>query len=64
MYVCVCNAITESAVKRAVAAQPGTIADVYRALDAHPTCGKCVPMVCAMARDAGAPALTGHNARS
>jgi bacterioferritin-associated ferredoxin len=63
MYICVCNAITESAVERAAAARPGTVAELYRALGAHPTCGKCVPMVRDIARGADLPALTGRDAR-
>ena len=58
MYVCVCNALTDSAIERAAAAGPGTIADLYRKLEAQPTCGKCVPMVRDIARGRGMAALT------
>lgn len=63
MYICVCNAITESAVQRAADARPRTIAELYRALGAHPTCGKCVPMVRNIARGADLPALTTPDVR-
>jgi bacterioferritin-associated ferredoxin len=63
MYICVCNAITDKAVQRAAAGCAGTIAELYRRLDARPTCGKCVPMVRDIARGADLAALTGNAAR-
>jgi bacterioferritin-associated ferredoxin len=48
MYVCLCHGLSDRRV-RAAARADRTIADLYRALDVVPTCGKCVPMVCEIA---------------
>ena len=45
MYICLCNAVTDRAI-RTVAGTPGcSVSDVYRALGCTPQCGKCVPVV-------------------
>jgi len=56
MFVCLCNGFTERAVEAAVAAGSRSVAQVYRALDCRPQCGKCVPTVRAMVGSAGCPA--------
>ena len=53
MYVCLCNGYTDRQIRR-TAAGCDTVADVYRALGAPPRCGKCVPMVADLCRDAAA----------
>jgi bacterioferritin-associated ferredoxin len=45
MYVCLCHGFTDGDVRCAAAPVAGTVADLYRALQVRPTCGKCVPMV-------------------
>lgn len=55
MYICLCNGYTDRQVRNA-APRCATVADVYRALGAPPRCGKCVPMVADLRRDASANA--------
>ena len=43
MYVCLCNAITDSDFRAHVTNDSCTILTVYRALGTKPRCGKCVP---------------------
>ena len=45
MYVCLCHGFTDRDLRRASSEAGGTVSDTYRALNARPTCGKCVPMV-------------------
>jgi bacterioferritin-associated ferredoxin len=54
MYVCLCNVVTDRDV-RACCNADATVSGVFRALGAAPQCGKCVPMVRDMLRQA-APA--------
>jgi bacterioferritin-associated ferredoxin len=49
MYVCLCHGLSDRDV-RAAGRPNQTIADLYRMLDVVPSCGKCVPMVCEIAR--------------
>lgn len=42
MYVCVCNAIRESELRRAARHCPGDAEGVYAALGARPNCGQCL----------------------
>lgn len=44
MYVCICNALNESAVRTALeSGGPGTsVAGIYRQLGCTPKCGRCV----------------------
>ena len=51
MYICLCNGYTDRQI-RSTAASCATVSDVYRALGSPPRCGKCVPMVADMCRDA------------
>lgn len=52
MYVCLCNAVTDRDFRRHAGAEDGTVAAVYRALGAKPQCGKCVPFVRQLLRQA------------
>ena len=51
MYICLCNALTDRDV-RAHSNGGCSVAMVYRALDCEPQCGKCVPFVRRMLREA------------
>jgi bacterioferritin-associated ferredoxin len=51
MYICLCNGYTDRQVRNA-APRCTTVADIYRTLGAPPRCGKCVPMVADLCRDA------------
>lgn len=42
MYVCVCNAIRETELRRAARQAPGGAEEVYAALGAQPQCGCCL----------------------
>ena len=42
MYVCVCNAIRETELRRAAARCAGDAEAVYAALGARPNCGQCL----------------------
>ena len=56
MYICLCNALTDRDV-RAKSTQAGcSVAALYRSLGCEPQCGKCVPFVRQMLREA-APAV-------
>lgn len=53
MYVCICNALSEKAV-RAVAQREGGAAstsEIFRCLGAAPQCGKCVSHAMSVYRD-------------
>jgi bacterioferritin-associated ferredoxin len=52
MYVCLCNRITENEIRRHAATPAPTPASVYRAKGVAPRCGKCIPMVAALLREA------------
>lgn len=57
MFVCICNALTESDVRSAI--QSGRARDplaVYRHFDAEPQCGQCLDIVRSLLADAGMPA--------
>lgn len=45
MYVCVCNAITEEQVRRAVAAGANSLDDLCAVLGLGDQCGKCLEYV-------------------
>ncbi|MFN4087515.1 MAG: bacterioferritin-associated ferredoxin [Alphaproteobacteria bacterium] len=55
MYVCVCNALNERKVAEAIAMSPGSVARVYKHHGCAPQCGKCVPVMRDMVRQAGSP---------
>ena len=54
MYVCLCHAIRDRAVRACCQDEAETVAEVYRALGVRPQCGKCVPMVVEIMREAAA----------
>lgn len=43
MYVCVCNAVTDRQIRKAVAEGARTMRDLRRQLDVCSCCGKCGP---------------------
>ena len=45
MYICLCNAVTDRAIRHAARTPGCSVSDVYRALGCAPQCGKCVPVV-------------------
>ncbi|MCT2558900.1 (2Fe-2S)-binding protein [Tsuneonella sp. YG55] len=42
MYVCICNAIRESELRRAAVRTPGDAEAVYAKLGKRPNCGTCL----------------------
>ena len=52
MYVCLCNALTDRDVAAPMAGGNCSVAMVYRACGCQPQCGKCVPFVRQMLRQA------------
>lgn len=42
MYVCICNAIRETELRRAALSCPGDADAVYEALGKRPQCGQCL----------------------
>ena len=55
MYVCVCNAITDRDICAQAACERSTVAMIYRSLGTKPKCGKCVPLVRQLLRQAVEP---------
>ena len=53
MYICLCNVLTDRDV-RAGCDGAQSVSTVYRALGCEPRCGKCVPLVRQILREAGA----------
>lgn len=51
MYVCVCNAIRERDIKRALHCGVRTVAEIYKFLGHKPECGKCVPHTVKMVKE-------------
>lgn len=54
MYVCLCNALTECQVRRAVENGACRPRDVYGACDCRAQCGSCTRAILASIRDAAA----------
>ena len=52
MYVCNCNALTDKQIREAIAKRPRDAAAVYRYYDCAPQCGRCVPEVREMLKQA------------
>jgi bacterioferritin-associated ferredoxin len=52
MYVCLCNAITDRDFRAHAAEENSTVSMVYRSLGTRPKCGKCVPYVKQLLRQA------------
>ncbi|MDA5194695.1 (2Fe-2S)-binding protein [Govanella unica] len=44
MYVCICNALSEKAVRSVAQREggPSTTSEIFRCLGAAPQCGKCI----------------------
>jgi bacterioferritin-associated ferredoxin len=43
VYVCICNAIRETDLRRAARAQPGCAETLYASLGRTPKCRQCLP---------------------
>ena len=56
MYICLCNGFTDKQVRGVGCSGDGTVSGVYRSLGAEPKCGKCVPMVRDIVREASGAA--------
>ena len=54
MYVCLCNRITDSEIRRHASVAVCTPGAVYRARGVAPRCGKCIPMVRSILQEAQA----------
>ena len=52
MYLCLCNRITDRDFRTQCEGEGCSVSVVYRALGAAPQCGKCVPYVRQMLREA------------
>ncbi len=52
MYICLCNGLTDRDLREHGAGETCSVAMVYRALGVQPQCGKCVPFVRQMLRQA------------
>lgn len=56
MYVCLCHGLNDRQVRAAIQeGGAGSVAQVYQHYELQPRCGKCVPYVRDMVRDATAP---------
>ena len=45
MYVCICNALKDKDVDRAIVAGARTVFDIYAFHGCEPQCGSCMPMM-------------------
>jgi bacterioferritin-associated ferredoxin len=54
LYVCLCNGVTERQVRAQAGCGAPTVSDVHRALGSTPKCGKCIPMMRRIVREATA----------
>ena len=52
MYVCLCNGITDRDFRANVEGEDRTVSAVYPSLGVKPKCGKCVPFVSQLLRQA------------
>jgi len=59
MYVCICNAITDSEVRTLVSQGARSVAQIYRRLGCKPQCCKCVDDVKRVVNGADALSLPG-----
>ena len=57
MYICLCNALTECQVRRAVQDGAGRPREVHGATGCRAQCGTCARAILATIRDAAAAAL-------
>ena len=58
MYLCICNAITDGEIGRAVAQGCASVSEVFRHLGERPNCGRCVPEICRMVQEGQAVATS------
>ena len=59
MYVCLCNALTDRDVRAQCDNRGCSVSMVYRGLGCEPQCGKCVPFVRQIVREASAAVEAG-----
>jgi bacterioferritin-associated ferredoxin len=52
MFICLCNGFTDGNVRKVARGGGCSVAEVYRALGCKPQCGKCVPYVRNLIREA------------
>jgi bacterioferritin-associated ferredoxin len=50
MYVCLCNGVTDRAVRAQAEHECKTVSAIYRSLGIKPKCGKCVPQMVQLMR--------------
>jgi bacterioferritin-associated ferredoxin len=55
MYVCICRAVTDKAIKREIAAGACNVRALKDRLGLGSVCGRCVPDARSMIEQAGAP---------
>jgi bacterioferritin-associated ferredoxin len=60
MYICLCNALTDSDLRPHTAGGGASVSMVYRACGCQPQCGKCVPFVRQMLRQGAEAATSGQ----
>ena len=60
MYVCLCNGLTDRDLRSHAIAGGCSVSMVYQACGCRPQCGKCVPFVRQMLREAGEIATVGQ----
>jgi bacterioferritin-associated ferredoxin len=58
MYVCLCNALTDSDLAPHTVSGTSSVSMVYQACGCRPQCGKCVPFVRQMLREGGKTATS------
>ncbi|RVU33657.1 hypothetical protein EOI86_21105 [Hwanghaeella grinnelliae] len=51
MFICICNALSDSELKDAIAQGHGSVDDVYRACGAERQCGCCAENIAEMMRE-------------
>ena len=61
MYVCLCNGLTDRELRLHTTGGRCSVSMVYEACGCRPQCGKCVPFVRQMLREAGETATVGQN---
>ena len=58
MYVCICNALKDKELAKAVNSEVRSVADVFKACGRRPQCGKCLSDVAKLIEDSReAPAI-------
>ena len=60
MYVCLCNALTDRDLRLPMASGVPSVSMVYQACGCQPQCGKCVPFVRQMLREAREGTILGQ----